>query len=52
MYLREPSEDKPLAADAATGAALVVTAAATFVFGVYPAPLIDLARSAVGVLGV
>ncbi len=52
MYLREPAEDKPLAADAATGAALVVTAAATFVFGVYPAPLIDLARSAVGVLGV
>ncbi|MCY4652218.1 MAG: NADH-quinone oxidoreductase subunit N [Dehalococcoidia bacterium] len=52
MYLREPAEDKPLTSDAATGAALVVTAAATFIFGVYPTPLIDLARSAVGVLGV
>ena len=52
MYLREPSEDKPLVSDTATSATLVVTAAATFVFGVYPAPLIDLARSAVGVLGV
>ena len=38
--------------DAATGVVLAATAAATFVFGVYPTPLIDLARSAVGVLGV
>ncbi len=50
MYLREPSEDKPVTADAATGAALVVTAAATLIFGIYPTPLIDLARSAVGAL--
>ncbi len=52
MYLREPSEDKPVTADAATGVVLAATAGATFIFGVYPAPLIDLARSAVGALGV
>ena len=52
MYLREPSEGEPVKADAATGVALAATGAATFVFGVYPAPLIDLARSAVGALGV
>ncbi len=50
MYLRDPLEDKPITADAATGVALVATAAGTFIFGVYPAPLIDLARSAVGAL--
>ena len=52
MYLREPSESQSVKADAATGTALVATAAATFIFGVYPAPLIDLARSAVSALGV
>ena len=52
MYLRDPAEDEPIAADAATRVALAATAAATFVFGVYPTPLIDLARSAVGALGV
>lgn len=52
MYLRDPAEDKPIVADAATGVALTATAAATFIFGVYPTPLIDLARSAVSVLGV
>ena len=50
MYLRDPAEDKPVVADAATGVTLAATAAATFVFGVYPTPLIDLARSAVGAL--
>lgn len=52
MYLRDPSESQSVKADAATGTALIATAAATFIFGVYPTPLIDLARSAVGALGV
>ena len=52
MYLQDPPDRSSVTTDAATGVVLAATAAATFVFGVYPTPLIDLARSAVGVLGV
>ncbi len=52
MYLQEPSDESTVRADTATGVVLAATAAATLVFGVYPTPLIDFARTAVGVLGV
>ena len=52
MYLNKPVESGAIRADVATGFVLTAGAAATFVLGVYPAPLINLARSAVGVLGV
>ena len=52
MYLQDPPDKSSVTTDTATGVVLAATAAATFVFGVYPTPLINLARSAVGVLGV
>ena len=52
MFLQEPSDDSSVKSDAATGVALTATAAATFVFGVYPAPLIELARTAAASLGI
>ncbi len=52
MYLREPSDGSSVASDTATGIALTFTASATLLFGVYPAPLIDFARSAATALGV
>ena len=52
MFLHEPSDDSSVTSDAATGVALTATAAATFVFGVYPTPLIELARTAAASLGV
>ena len=52
MYLNEPADEGSIRSDAATGVVLTATAAATFIFGVYPTPLIELARSAVNVLGV
>ena len=51
MFLNEADDDAPIRSDAATGVALTATAAATLVFGVYPAPLIELARTAVTALG-
>ncbi len=51
MYLEKPVDTGPVTADVATGFVLTTTAAATFIFGVYPTPLLDLAQSAVGVLG-
>ena len=52
MFLNEPTDDGAVTSDAAIGVVLTATAAATLVFGVYPAPLINLARSAVTALGV
>ena len=51
MFLNEASDDAPIHSDSATGVVLAATAVATFVFGVYPAPLIELARTAVTALG-
>ena len=51
MFLNEPTDEDAIRPDAATGVALTATAAATLVFGVYPAPLIELARTAVTALG-
>ena len=51
MFLNEPTDEDAIRSDAATGVALTATAAATLVFGVYPAPLIELARTAVTALG-
>ena len=51
MFLNEASDDAPIRSDSATGVVLAVTAAATLVFGIYPAPLIELARTAVTALG-
>ncbi len=50
MYLREPSDDSRISADSAVGVVITATTAATFVFGIYPTPLIELARSAVTAL--
>ena len=47
MYLNEPSDDSRVRADAPNGVALAAAAAATLIFGLYPTPLIELARSAV-----
>ena len=52
MFLQKPSDESSITSDAATGVALTATAAATFVFGVYPAPLIELARTAASSLGI
>ena len=47
MYLNEPSDDSRVRADAPNGVVLAAAAAATLIFGLYPTPLIELARSAV-----
>ena len=52
MFLDEAKDESSITSDAATGVALTATAAATFVFGVYPTPLIELARSAASSLGI
>jgi NADH-quinone oxidoreductase subunit N len=52
MFLEKASDDSSVTSDVATGVALTATAAATFVFGVYPTPLIELARTAAASLGV
>ncbi len=51
MYLNEPTDGSSIRSDAATGVTLAATAAATLLLGIYPAPLIDFARSAVTALG-
>ena len=51
MFLNEPTDDAPIRSDSATGVVLAATAAATLVFGIYPTPLIELARTAVTALG-
>ena len=52
MFLNEASDPGAVKSDTATGVVLTATAAATLAFGIYPAPLIDLARTAVTALGV
>ena len=52
MFLQKPTDESSVTSDAATGVVLTATAAATFVFGVYPAPLIELARTAASSLGI
>ena len=47
MYLNEPADDSRVRADAPNGVVLAAAAAATLIFGLYPTPLIELARSAV-----
>ena len=47
MYLNEPADDSRVKADAPNGVVLAAAAAATLIFGLYPTPLIELARSAV-----
>ena len=51
MYLRPPEDEGPVASGAPIKLAVMVTLAGTAFFGVYPSPLINLARTAVGVLG-
>ena len=50
MVLSAPTDESPVAASLPVGAALVVTTAGILVFGLYPAPLIEFARTAVSVL--
>ena len=52
MFLEKATDESTVTSDATTGVALTATAAATFVFGVYPAPLIELARTAASSLGI
>ena len=52
MYLNEAADDSRVSADAPNRVVLAAAAAATLVFGLYPAPLINLARDAVaGIVG-
>ena len=52
MYLNDAEDDSRVGADMPNGVALAAVAAATLIFGLYPAPLINLARSAVaGITG-
>lgn len=47
MYLNEAEDDSRVSADAPNRVVLAAAAAATLIFGLYPAPLIELARAAV-----
>ena len=52
MYLNDPADDSRVSADAPNRVVLAAAAAATLIFGLYPAPLISLARDAVaGIVG-
>ena len=48
---RPPEDEGAVASGAPIKLAVLATLAGTAFFGVYPAPLINLARTAVGVLG-
>lgn len=50
MYLREPTDNAPVGSALPMKLAVMVTMAGTAFFGIYPTPLINLARSAVDVL--
>ena len=50
MVLSTPTDETPVTASLPLGAALTVTTAGILVFGLYPTPLIEFARSAVSVL--
>ncbi len=50
MVLSPPTDETPVTASLPVGAALTVTTAGILVFGLYPAPLIEFARTAVSVL--
>ena len=50
MVLSPPLQDKPVRLDKPVGLALMVTTIGVLLFGIYPAPLIELARSAVSSL--
>ena len=50
MVLSAPTDESPVTASLPVGAALVVTTAGILAFGLYPAPLIEFARTAVSVL--
>ena len=51
MYLRPPLEEGPVSSGAPMKLAVMATLAGTVFFGIYPTPLINLARTAAGVLG-
>jgi NADH-quinone oxidoreductase subunit N len=50
MYLSTPADDQPLASGLAIRLAVMSAFAVTLFFGVYPTPLLDLARAASSVL--
>jgi NADH-quinone oxidoreductase subunit N len=50
MYLSPASADEPIGPGVPIRLALAGTFVATVFFGIYPTPLIDLARTAVSVL--
>ena len=50
MYLSTPADDQPLASGLPIRLAVMSTFAVTLFFGVYPTPLLDLARAASSVL--
>ena len=50
MYLLPPAVDTPIASGLPMRAAVMVTFAGTAFFGIYPTPLLNLAKTAAGVL--
>jgi NADH-quinone oxidoreductase subunit N len=50
MYLSTPADDQPLASGLPIRLAVMSAFAVTLFFGVYPTPLLDLARAASSVL--
>lgn len=50
MYLQQPEEDGPVSSGFPMRLAVLSAMLGTLFFGIYPTPLINLARSAVGVL--
>ncbi|MCH8310231.1 MAG: NADH-quinone oxidoreductase subunit N, partial [Chloroflexi bacterium] len=50
MYLEQPEDDTPVGSGLPMKLAVMVTMLGTAFFGIYPTPLINLARSAVDVL--
>ncbi len=50
MYLQPPADESPIASGFPMTVAVSATLAGTAFFGIYPTPLIELARTAVGVL--
>ena len=52
MYLAEPASAEPVPSGIPVRLAVLAASAGILVFGVYPAPLLELARTAASVLGV
>ena len=52
MYLAEPAAAEPIPTGIPIRLAVLAASAVILIFGVYPAPLLELARSAASVLGV